>query len=104
VTYRVEYSEAARADLRDIEDYLRAVAGDATAEKVTARISSKVESFASRPTRQRLRRNLGAGLRALRVGDHLIFYRIRDEAVSIVRILHGSRDITPTLFPQSDDV
>jgi len=99
VSYRVEYTEAARADLREIEVYLRTAAGDATAEKVTARITDKVESLGARPARQRIRNKLGAELRALRVSDHLVFYRVGDETVSIIRILHGSRNITPKLFP-----
>ncbi len=98
MTYRVEYTEAAQADLRDIEVYFRTVAGDATAEKVTTRITDKVESLGTRPARQRARNKLGVELRALRVGDYLIFYRVSDETVSIIRILHGSRDITAKLF------
>lgn len=96
--YRVKYAEAARADLQDIETYCRTAAGAAAAEKVVAQIITKVESLGARPARQRLRTNLAAGVRALRVSDHLIFYRVGEDTVSIVRILHGSRDITSKLF------
>lgn len=37
--------------------------------------------------------------------SYRIFYRVlAEETVFILRILHGSRDITSKLFPQSDDV
>jgi plasmid stabilization system protein ParE len=52
------------------------------------------------PTRQRLRTELQAELRAVSVADYLIFYRIESDAVMIVRILHGSRNITARLFSQ----
>ena len=42
------------------------------------------------------------GLHSSPVRSHLIFYRVEDETVSIVRILHGSRNITPKMFPQSE--
>ena len=40
---------------------------------------------------------LAPGLRRFPVGNYLIFYRVIDNGIEIVRILHGMRDI-PTLF------
>jgi toxin ParE1/3/4 len=34
------------------------------------------------------------------VGNYLIFYRIRAEAVEVVHILHGARDYERLLFPE----
>jgi plasmid stabilization system protein ParE len=30
----------------------------------------------------------------------MIFYRVDDDVVSILRVIHGSRDITEKLFPR----
>lgn len=41
---------------------------------------------------------LHPGLRFLPEGNYLIFYRLREEHLEVVRILHGARDITTELF------
>ncbi len=38
------------------------------------------------------------GIRRRSYGDYLIFYRIDDEQISIVHILHGARDYEALLF------
>ena len=40
------------------------------------------------------------GLRRRVFGDYLIFYRIEDRGISIVRIVHGARDYEALLFPE----
>lgn len=37
--------------------------------------------------------NLLPGVRAWAVGDYVIFYRVDPDAVQILRILHGARDL-----------
>lgn len=39
------------------------------------------------------RRDISHGLRSLPVGRHLIFYRVIDEGVVIVRILHDAMEV-----------
>ncbi len=34
-------------------------------------------------------------------GDYLIFYRVRTDAVDIVRVLHGATDYDSILFPDA---
>lgn len=37
--------------------------------------------------------HLGQGVRRLNLGDYLLFYRLSGEAVDLIRVLHGARDI-----------
>jgi toxin ParE1/3/4 len=97
--YRIEHTDASRADLRDIALYLRANAGPAVAEKITARILDKIESLQNKPKRQRLRVGLARDLRSVSSGNYMIFYRVRNDVVGVARILHGSRNISARLFP-----
>lgn len=60
----------------------------------------KVSSLRHKPTRQRLRPELGVGVRAVATGNYLIFYRVAPDTVSIVRVVHGSRNITADLFAE----
>jgi toxin ParE1/3/4 len=36
-----------------------------------------------------------SGLRSVVVARYVVFYRLTSDAVQIVRVLHGSRDIDP---------
>ncbi|MGE3248096.1 MAG: type II toxin-antitoxin system RelE/ParE family toxin [Beijerinckiaceae bacterium] len=40
------------------------------------------------------------GVRRRVHGDYLIFYRVGDEAVEVIHILHGARDYEGLLFPE----
>ena len=39
------------------------------------------------------------GLRRMAHGNYLIFYRVTEEQVEVVRVLNGARDYEPILFP-----
>ena len=45
------------------------------------------------PHMGRERSDLSEGLRSLPFRDYLIFYRIVESSVVVVRVLHGARDI-----------
>ena len=102
MNYRVEYSDAAKSDLREIGFYLRTVAGDEVAEAIMQEIMDAVETLSVRPERQRRRDHLARGLQAISAKRYSIFYSVRSERVMIVRILHGSRNITARLFPRDE--
>ena len=36
---------------------------------------------------------MGDGLRSLPVENYLIFYRVRDDTVEVLRVIHGARDL-----------
>jgi toxin ParE1/3/4 len=40
-----------------------------------------------------------SGVRRRVHGNYLIFYRVRDDVVSVIRVLHGAMDYEPILFP-----
>jgi toxin ParE1/3/4 len=40
------------------------------------------------------------GIRRRPHGDYLIFYRIGDDAVEVLHVLHGARDYEAILFPE----
>jgi toxin ParE1/3/4 len=44
-------------------------------------------------------RHEASGVRRLPHGNYLIFYRVRDNTVEIVHVLHGARDYEAILFP-----
>jgi toxin ParE1/3/4 len=60
-------------------------------------IDQKFQALAGHPNPGRSRDELEEGLRSFPVGKYVIFYRAIPEGVEIVRVLHGSRDLTAIL-------
>lgn len=51
-------------------------------------------TLSTAPLAGRTRDEFGTGLRSFPVESYIAFYRVRDELVEIVRIIHGARDLT----------
>ena len=98
--FRIVYTETARDDLIVIGDYIRDAAGDVVADRFIGRVMATVESLETSPRRYRERPALGLGIRATGYRKYMIFYRVEQDSISIVRVLHGARRITANLIPQ----
>jgi toxin ParE1/3/4 len=98
VTYRLEYAETARRDLRDIGEYIHTAVGEAVAARFMRRLIARVNSLRVMPMRHRIRNELQAELRAVSVEKYIIFYQVIGDTVFIVRVLHSARNITSELF------
>jgi toxin ParE1/3/4 len=85
----------AEADLDDIWLYVAKESG--SMEVATQLIDSITDRFlflARFPFAGRVRdKDLGAGTRSFPVGEHLIVYCIEGTDVSILRVVHGRRDL-----------
>lgn len=98
-------SERAEIDLTNQYRWYLENAGETVAERFFAAFGTTVERLSNFPELGRLRRFRDpqlTGMRSLRVGGpfaaHLIFYRHRDEGVSIERVMHGARDLAKRLL------
>ncbi|CAD7809995.1 Toxin ParE1 [Chryseobacterium aquaeductus] len=90
-------SEFADKDLEDIFDYTSLNFGFDQAEKYLLEIEDVFQNLVENPESGRKRNEIKAGLYSFPKDNHVIFYRILDFHIRIVRVLHGSRDI-PKLF------
>ena len=98
---KVEITRRARIDLVEIGDYLERVAGKRTALRWVTRLEEKALSLAAQPYAGAEDSELG-GRRRVVVRPYLIVYRIRsNDLVSVVRVVHGARDL-PALFGKTD--
>ncbi len=85
-------------DLRHIEEYYANRAGPAVAQDLVERITGTLERLVVRnPKVGRARRHLGEDVRAFPVLPYIVFYRVSDRHVYVIRIVHGHRDIRPPL-------
>jgi toxin ParE1/3/4 len=87
------WSPEARADLSDIWTYYAEVAGPQTADNAVRQIGGACGSIARYPLGGRARDEVRPGLRSLAVRAHVVFYRLRDGAPEIVRVLDARRDL-----------
>ncbi len=90
-------SEAADKDLEDIFDYTLDHFGFDQAEKYLLEIEEVFQILAVHPESGKTRNEIKEGLYSFPKDNHIIFYRILDKYIRIVRVLHGSRDI-PNYF------
>jgi toxin ParE1/3/4 len=93
---RVVFSAQAEADLLSIGAY---IARDSAvrARAFIAQIVERANALATLPHRGRRRPEIGPELRSTPVPPVVVFYRVTDETVEIVRIVDGRRDLQ-TLF------
>jgi len=58
-------------------------------------IDSRCQLLAQMSGLGRLRPDLAPKLRGFPVGNHIIFYRERNDGIEVIRVLHGARDLPP---------
>ena len=68
-----------------------------SADRIIDTITDRFWLVAQHPHIGRHRDDLRPGLRSFPAGDYVILYRIDDDDVLILHVLHGARDI-PQLF------
>lgn len=86
-------SEIADEDLEDIFDYTMNEFGFEQAEKYLTEIEDVFQSLLTNPELGKARNEIKTDLYSFPKDHHLTFYRILDNHIRIVRVIHGSRDI-----------
>lgn len=86
-------SEIADKDLEDIFDYTFDEFGFNQAEKYLLEIEEIFQHLIVNPQIGKKRDEIKQGLYSFPKDNHIIFYRILDNHIRIVRVLHGSRDV-----------
>jgi toxin ParE1/3/4 len=87
-------SEIADEDLEDIFDFTMTEFGFEQAEKYLNEIEDVFQSLLFNPELGKARNEIKRGLYSFPKDNHIIFYRILNNHIRIVRVLHGSRDIS----------
>jgi len=89
---RVDQTDQAREDFREIVRYLRHHSRPA-AERLAKSVKQRLHRLSKSPRLGRERPEFGADVRSLVVSEYVIVYHATDRIVTIIRIFHGSRDI-----------
>jgi addiction module RelE/StbE family toxin len=89
---RIRWTDPATRDLTDICDYIRDHDAPAAARSVALNIYEKVGLLARFPHQGRPGRKLHTRELVFPGLPFLAIYRIREDVIEIVRILHGARN------------
>jgi toxin ParE1/3/4 len=99
---RIIWAPAAKNDLRDIWRYFAGVASRDVADRLLRDIQQGGERVRQRPLAWRARDEIMPGLRSILVHPYAIFYRIKDDGIEIVRVLHQRRNF-PAVFAKPEE-
>ncbi|MDB5530440.1 MAG: type toxin-antitoxin system RelE/ParE family toxin [Devosia sp.] len=88
---RVLYTPASLRDLKSIGDFI-ARDNSKRAKSFVAELRTSCRSLLSDSQRYPLQERWH-GIRRMPVGNYLVLYRVLDNAVQIVRVLHSARDV-----------
>jgi toxin ParE1/3/4 len=97
VKYRLRLTEQAKQDLREIWRGLAEFSGLQRADDRLQAIRQKFRLLEQFPKSGRSREELMLGIRSTVVYEFVIFYRVIDPWVEVVRVIHGRRDIETVL-------
>lgn len=95
---RLEFSPESQLDLLEIADFI-ARDNPVRARSFVDELESDCNRLTTQPGIGAPRPELCDGVRMLPHGRYLVFYRVDDDVVLIVRVLHSARDLD-TLFHQ----
>src|SRR5580698_9109819 len=87
---RIELSQQAKEDFRDILSYTLTTWGEAQLAKYRASINDALQVILHNPSTGRS--SVKPSLKVLAVEHHRIFYRTIDDTIYVVRILHERMD------------
>ncbi len=96
----VTLSDEAERDLEEIGDWI-ARDSPRRALSFVRELRKSCESLSTNPQRfQVVTRYRDAQIRRRVHGNFLIFYRLTEGDVTVLRIVHGARDIEPLIVPE----
>lgn len=95
--YTLFLSHLAKADIEDILAYTIAQWGENKAEAYKEKLDGVFTLLKSAPFAFPMRETIRKGIRIASVGKHIVVYRVEEQKIMILRVLHGRMNITEEL-------
>jgi toxin ParE1/3/4 len=102
VTSRSIWSPEAEQDLLAVWIYVAREASPDVANEQLRSLDRACEALAQWPHSGRARDELFRGVRSIVVEAYVVFYRVGNSAIEIIRVLHGRRDVD-AIFSRSGE-
>lgn len=100
---KLRLSKTAQIDIEKIDFYSFEKWGEATAQAYLAELEARLKVLCDTPMIGIDRSDLRQNYRASVVGRHLIYYRVEDEFIYVLTILHHSQDHEAFLKDANED-
>ena len=94
---RIVNSSLADADLLEIWLYTAEEWNLSQADKYLDQLANTLKNLVDHPEMGKERDELRKGYRSLLVNHHIVFYRVIDDEIQIMRVLHESVDLASHL-------
>jgi len=88
----------AKEDILEIWEFI-AAHDEVAADRYIDHLRDRALELIAFPQLGRTRDEIQPGLRSLLARNHLIFYRLQDAEIQVLRILHGSMDLPNQEIP-----
>jgi toxin ParE1/3/4 len=91
-----------RAALRDLERIVHRIAIEdpGAARRFRERILIRIGLLRNLPESANPRPEFGAGIRTVPIGRYIVFVRVEVPKVTVLRIIHGARDLARIIKPR----
>jgi toxin ParE1/3/4 len=89
---RVIFSQPAQQDITSIEQFSATNWGTGQARSYVAAMRNSIELLATFPERGRIAGGSDPDLRVLVYNKHLVYYRLLETSIEVVRIVHERMD------------
>ena len=86
--YEVVKSRQAKDDLKGIWHYSHNKWGEDKATDYLLQLNTGIQGLISNPKLGKTRELIRPGYRSFQINRHVIYYRLNDEKIAIVRVLH----------------
>ncbi len=86
-------TKAALADLSSIGRYTQEKYGVGRRKKYVGELNKRFVQLSKSSHLGRERPEIDVGVRSVVEGKHIIFYRVKDTNIEILRVLHGNMDL-----------
>ena len=94
---KLDLTEAAVADIRSIRTYTVRAWGKRQDELYQARLWKRFEEILAHSSSYRFRHDLFPDCQLAAEGKHVILFRVRNDVLQVVRVLHSAMDIKKQL-------
>lgn len=101
--YRYSLSLEAQRDLAEIYNYLADKGDAATGRRLVERLQQKIQALAAVRNAGVARDWISPGLRAFPYKNRCIYFRVLDDRIHVLRILHGRQDSGPRVFMPDEE-
>lgn len=89
---KIVISPGARSDIANIAAYTLATWGERQMARYLGGLHERFDTLARFPASGRRRDEIRKGYRSVTHGPHVVFYRVTERDLVIVRVLHGRMD------------